>query len=98
VVEVDLVALGHPGWPPPSSNWDWWPLLGIALALFVATRSLGLQISIPVIAVAIAVGPCFATVVHAWGVGPALVVVFAVRWVVVRARLTGRGRNPPRPV
>jgi hypothetical protein len=91
---MDLVALGHPGWPAPSATWDWWPLLGFVLALLVSTRSLGLHVSIPVIAVAIAVGPFFATVVHAWGVGPALVVVFAVRWLVVRARLTGRRRNP----
>jgi hypothetical protein len=95
---VDPLALGHPGWPAPTPSWDWWPLVGIVLVLLIGTRSLGLHVTVPMVAVAVGLGPCFATVVHAWGVVPAAAFTLLVRAVAVRARSTPRPGPPPNPV
>ena len=92
------MALGHPGWPAPTPSWDWWPLVGVVLVLLIGTRSLGLHLTVPIVAVAIALGPCFATVVHAWGVAPAVALVMATRAVAIRMRSPASRGNPPRPV
>ena len=93
-----LFAVGVPGWPAPSTRWDWWPMLGIALALVIARRSLRLPLRPLVLVVAVAIGPIFALVVHAWGAVAAISSTIATAgfssW--VRTRRTGDG--PPSSV
>ena len=95
---MEVVALGHPGWPAPTPSWDWWPFVGISLVLLVATRSLGLHVTVPLVGAAVALGPCFATAVHAWGVAPAFALVLVARSIAISVRKTSRPGSPPDPV
>jgi hypothetical protein len=82
-----MLIVGVPGWPQPSTEWDWWPFVGIAVALVVARRSMRLAIRPLVVFVAVAFGPVFAFLVDAYGV------IVAIASVVVAAAALSWGRN-----
>jgi hypothetical protein len=63
-----FVAVGYPGWPTPTQSWDWWPLVGIALALWFIRSVLGRALGPIVLVVSLVAGLVFASVVHTWGV------------------------------
>ena len=64
-----FLAMGVPGWPRPSTHWDWWPFLGVLATLLVA-RSLRLRLNVPLVVASFVLGPVFAWGIHAWGVIP----------------------------
>jgi hypothetical protein len=65
---MGLVAVGYPGWPPAATVWDWWPIVGIALTLWIAFAGLHVRFRPGILLLAIAVGPVFASLVHGFGV------------------------------
>jgi hypothetical protein len=69
---MTLLALGYPGWPHPSTSWDWWPFVGIACMLVVLHGALRLRPRPGLVMLTIAGGPLFATSIHRWGVLPVL--------------------------
>ncbi|MGH2629174.1 MAG: hypothetical protein ACRDHI_01265 [Actinomycetota bacterium] len=95
---MELVGVGVPSWPAPSTEWDWWPFLGIVLVLLVARRSLGLRLGPPVLLVAIAFGPVFAWLVDTWGAVPAIATVIGSAAVLSRLRARRMGDDPASPV
>ena len=69
---MEPFGVGVPGWPAPSTEWDWWPFIGIALTLLITKRSLRLRLGAPVFLAAVAVGAVFAWLVDSWGAVPAI--------------------------
>jgi len=92
------LALGTPGWPTPSTSWDWWPFLGIVLALVVAHRGFRLPMRPIVLFLAVAFGPIFATLVHAWGAVEAIAASLALAWLVSWRRNRRTGDDSASPV
>jgi len=92
-----VIAVGVPGWPVPSTSWDLWPFIGIALTLLLARNPLRVRVWPWAVAIALLVGPCFAFAVHSWGVVPVLAfTVSAYGLLVAVARTAGReGSVPP---
>ena len=88
---MEPLGVGVPGWPAPSTEWDWWPFLGIAITLLIARRALRLRLRPPVFLAAVAVGPVFAWLVDSWGAVPAIATMLGsaaiLSW--VRARRPG---------
>jgi hypothetical protein len=66
------LAIGNPGWPHPSTSWDWWAPVGLLLTLFLLRRSLHAPFIGRVIAAAIVGGLVFAQLVHRLGVAIAM--------------------------
>jgi hypothetical protein len=91
---MEPLGVGVPGWPAPSTEWDWWPFIGIALTLLIAKRSLRLRLGAPVFLAAVAVGPVFAWLVDSWGAVPAIATAFVSAAIVCRARRTGDPASP----
>jgi Kef-type K+ transport system membrane component KefB len=88
------LAVGVPGWPAPSTAWDWWPFVGIALACYLVFWALRLRPgAVPILAV-IAAGPLFATLVHGVGVVPACAGFVAAGMLLSRVRRGGRAAPP----
>lgn len=90
-----MIAVGVPGWPAPSTRWDWWPLVGIVFALLIAGRALHLRLRAPVLVASVAVGPLFATLVHAWGAVPVLGIAILVGVAMPGARRRPHPRGSP---
>jgi uncharacterized membrane protein len=67
---MDLTAVGVPVVTGPAQGWNFWPLIGIPLALLVAFRWLRLPRRAGVALTAILVGLLIADAVAAWGVLP----------------------------
>ncbi len=88
------LGLGYPGWPAPSTSWDWWPFVGMACAL-VLILGLRLRVGGVVVVAVLASGPLFATFVHRWGVlwclGP---VALAYGWLALVHRSPPKDRGP----
>ena len=78
VSDVRVIAVGVPSWPSPSTNWDWWALVGVALTLLILRRSLRAPINVPTLAAAVVGGVVFAPLVQTIGVVPALAVALLV--------------------
>jgi hypothetical protein len=95
---MESLGLGTPGWPTPSTSWDWWPFVGISLALAVAHRSLRVPLRPTVLLLAVAFGPVFATLVHAWGAIEATAASLAVAWVISWRRNGRTGDDTPSSV
>lgn len=75
---TSLVATGHPYWPPAASSWDWWPLAGVLLFLFIVKYVLRARLRPWMIGVALAAGPSYSLAIDTWGVVPTTsVVLFA---------------------
>jgi hypothetical protein len=81
-----------PGWPLPSTSWDWWIFVGIAMVLVLERRALKLRLGLVSLVIAIALGPLYADAVHRWGVVAALGATLVLRIVLAPF---GRHRPPP---
>jgi hypothetical protein len=93
---MSIVSVGVPGWPSPSTSWDWWPFIGVALVCAIGVRSFGVRFRMPLFATAVALGPVFATAVHRWGVVPSFgwVVIGAMGIAFVRRGIAAHRRPP----
>ena len=89
-----FIGVGYPGWPAPTQSWDWWPLVGIALALWFIRSVLGRAVGAIELVLSLVAGLGFASVVHAWGTpgGSAIILIL------VAAALALRRRAPRRTV
>jgi hypothetical protein len=67
---MDLTAVGVPVVTGPAQGWNFWPLVGIPLALFVAFHWLRLPRRAGVALTAVLGGLLVADAVAAWGVLP----------------------------
>ena len=65
---MDLSAVGVPVVTGPAEGWNFWPLIGIPVALLLSFRWLKLPRSIWVAMAAVLVGLLTADAVAAWGV------------------------------
>jgi hypothetical protein len=75
-----FLAVGGPRSPITDASWDWWPLLGIALALWFVRAVLGRGLGAIELMLCLFAGLGFATVVHAWGIlgGATIILILAV--------------------
>jgi hypothetical protein len=80
-----------------SGGWDAWPLVGIALALWISRRVLRIPWGAPIIITGLVCGLALPPVVNAWGVVPTVGLTWAVTAVALLVR-AGRRTNPPRTV
>jgi hypothetical protein len=86
------IAVGVPVLTGPAQGWNFWPFIGIPIALLVAFRWLGLPRKIWVAVIVVLAGLASADAISAWGVLPALGVaacLVAATAIVVRVRRTG---------
>ena len=67
---MELTAVGVPVVTGPAQGWNFWPLIGVPLALFVAFRWLRLPRRAGVALTAVLGGLLVADAVAAWGVLP----------------------------
>lgn len=67
---MDLTAVGVPVVTGPAEGWNFWPLIGIPLALLFAFRWLKLRPTIWIAIAAILVGLLTADFIRTWGVLP----------------------------
>jgi hypothetical protein len=89
------LAVGVPVLTGPAEGWNFWPLVGIPLAMVVAFRWWHLDVTVPVVIAAILVGLLSADAIAAWGVLP--VVLGCSCLTVIGSILLGqvRRREPP---
>jgi hypothetical protein len=91
-----FVAVGGPRSPITDTSWDWWPLLGIALALWFIRSVLGRRLGAIELVVCLFAGLGFAAVVHAWGIlGGATIILILVTTALLVRRRTPRSALPP---
>ncbi len=62
------LAVGVPGWPHGAPSWDWLPLLGVVLAVFVVRFGIGARLSLRTTALAALSGTAWAYAADRWGV------------------------------
>ena len=93
---MTFLAVGYPGWPTSTPSWDWWPLPGIALALWFIRSALRRPLKGIELAVSVVAGLAFASVVHGWGIpgGAGIVLTLVVAAAVLRRRPL-RHADPP---
>lgn len=90
---MEVLGVGVPVLTGPAQGWNFWPILGIPLALLVALRWLRLPLSAFVIGGAVLIGLLVADAVAWWGVVPtAGVAALAVLAVAIGLR---RARRKP---
>ena len=91
---MGLIAVGVPV-TDVAEGWNFWPLLGVPIALFVAFRLWRLPRSLSVAIVAVLAGLLTADAIGAWGVVPVAAVGTAA--VLVSSIAVGRlrRRHPP---
>ena len=89
---VDPIAVGGSVAPLGGAGWDAWPLVGIALGLWIGRRIAGAAWRAPLLVAALAAGLIFPITVEAWGVLPSLALALAAGWLFRVARST---RPPP---
>jgi hypothetical protein len=91
-----FVAVGGPRSPISDASWDWWPLLGIVLALWFIRSVLGRRLGAVELVVCLFAGLGFATVVHAWGIpGGAMITLILIAASLALGRRTSRSALPP---
>jgi hypothetical protein len=92
---MNLTAVGVPVVTGPAEGWNFWPLIGIPLALFLAFRWLKLRRTTWIAIAAILVGLLTADMIRTWGVLPvgAMGVGLAAGWSIAIGR-SRRGRPP----
>ena len=88
---MDPIALGYPGWAPSNATWDWWPVVGVVLTLWIVIGVLHLRLSGGVLLLAVAIGPLFASVVHAIGTVLPCGIVASI-WIVLSLKGNLRSR------
>lgn len=95
MVRMDLSAVGVPVVTGPAEGWNFWPLIGVPVALLFAFRWLKLPRSIWFAIAAVLIGLLTADAIAAWGVVP----VVGVGACVAAASSIGLGRlrrrHPP---
>jgi high-affinity Fe2+/Pb2+ permease len=90
-----FLAVGGPRSPITDASWDWWPLLGIALALWFIRSVLGRRLGAVELVLCLFAGLGFATVVHSWGIlGGATIILILAATALVRRRAP-RSPLPP---
>lgn len=67
---MDLTAVGVPVVTGPAEGWNFWPLIGIPLALIVAFRWFKLRRTAPIAIGAALIGLLTADSIRTWGVLP----------------------------
>lgn len=93
---MGFVAVGGPRSPISDTSWDWWPLLGIVLALWFIRSVLGRPLGAIELVVCLFAGLGFATAVHAEGVlGAATIIFVLVATALVVRRRSWRSTLPP---
>jgi hypothetical protein len=91
-----FVAVGGPRSPISDASWDWWPLLGIVLALWFIRSVLGRRLGAVELVVCLFAGLGFATAVHVWGVpGGATITLMLIAASLALRRRTSRSALPP---
>ena len=90
---MEVFGVGVPVLTGPAQGWNFWPILGIPLALLVALRWLRLPRSAFVIGGAVLIGLLVADAVAWWGVVPTAAVA-AVAVLAVAIGLRGARRKP----
>jgi len=89
------LAVGVPVLTGPAQGWNFWPVLGIPIALLIAFRWLALPRTAWVVVGATLVGLLAADAVSSWGVVPAAVVAsLFVAAATLTLRRSRRGRPP----
>jgi hypothetical protein len=90
-----FLAVGGARPPVSDASWDWWPLLGIVLALWFIRSGLGRRLGAIELVLCLFAGLGFATVVHTWGiVGGATIILILAATVLLRRRAP-RSALPP---
>ena len=93
---MGFVAVGGPRSPISDPSWDWWPLLGIVLALWFIRSVLGRPLGAIELVLCLLAGLGFATVVHAWGIpGGATITLVLVGTALLVRRRASRSAHPP---
>ena len=92
---MDITAVGVPVLTGPAQGWNFWPLIGIPVTLFVAFRWLRLPRGTWVTLSAVLAGLLIADAVAAWGVLPVAggTTLMAAGSAIAVGRL--RRRHPP---
>ncbi len=90
---MDVLSVGVPVVTGPAQGWNFWPILGIPLALLVSLRWLRLRASVWVVVGSILVGLLLADAVAWWGVVPAIALA-AVAILVAAIARRWNGRRP----
>jgi hypothetical protein len=90
-----FLAVGGARPPVSDASWDWWPLLGIVLALWFIRSGLGRRLGAIELVLCLVAGLGFKTVVHTWGiVGGATIILILAATAVLRRRAP-RSALPP---
>jgi hypothetical protein len=92
----NVLAVGGSRAPVVSSGWDLWPLVGIALALWIGRRILQAPWRAPLFTGLVAAALVFPLAVHAWGVIPAHAAALLSAFALHRTRRDGPGRRSTR--
>jgi hypothetical protein len=89
---LDAVAVGGSVAPLGGAGWNAWPLIGIAVGLWIGRRIAGAPWRAPLLVAGLGAGLIFPIAVGAWGVLPSLALALAGGWLV---RIARSMRPPP---
>jgi hypothetical protein len=89
-----LLSVGVPVLTGPAEGWDFWPLIGVPLALLLVFRWLRLGRRVWIAVIAIVLGLAWADAISAWGILP---VTAGSACIAAVATFIRRGRRPSRP-
>jgi hypothetical protein len=92
---MDALGVGVPVLTGPPAGWNFWPLLGIPLAWFVAFRWLRLPLRLGIAIAVTLLGLLTADAVSGWGVIPAGVAVALIIGATAVGSLRARRDRPP---
>ena len=95
MVTMDLTAVGVPVVTGLAEGWNFWPLIGVPIALLFAFRWLKLPRTIWFAVAAVLIGLLTADAVTAWGVVPVVGVGACVATTSAFALGRLRRRHPP---
>jgi len=93
-IVIHALAVGGTLGPVGSSGWDAWPLVGIALALWIGRRMLDIPWRAPLLISSLGAGLALPPAVHAWGVVPTFALTFVVSLAILLVRAAGQGQPP----
>jgi hypothetical protein len=92
--QMRMLSVGVPVLTGPAGGWNFWPLLGIPLALLLAFRWLRVRRYAWIAVIAVLAGLAWADAISAWGVLP---VTAGSACIAAVATVLRRGRRPSRP-
>ncbi|HEY6566850.1 MAG TPA: hypothetical protein VI341_04950 [Actinomycetota bacterium] len=90
-----ILAVGVPVLTGPADGWNFWPLVGIPLAMVIAVRWWHLEVTAQVMITAILVGLVSADAIAAWGVLPVVLGVTCLTVIGSIPARQGRRNEPP---